>query len=200
MPDDLSELAPQIERVFVRMRGPVTARVSARFAERVMSAPETISLLGGDLKGQMGLVDPLGAVQSIINAILTGLVVQAGPVRAAGPGLVGHFAVKLFRNDLSEPLSSPEARFTSPERGFDIRWLEWLLTAGDAVINPQYHFRAGDFHRSRTGLGVMGKSGFWKVPAEFSGHVTDNWLTRAVEGFEGEVGAIVIKEFLRLSN
>ena len=63
----------------------------------------------------------------------------------------------------------------------DLHWLDWLLTRGDEIIVADYYYNpATGIGRSR--LGNMKQGGFFRVPPQYSGTTTDNFVTRALNG------------------
>lgn len=102
--------------------------------------------------------------------------------------------------DYAELLSLQEATFVTPNNGFTLPWLQWLLTEGDAVITDVEPFGFKESDQGHTGLGIMVQGGGnkFKIPVDFSGTIKDNILTRAVDQIRAEdIKKIVVQEFKR---
>jgi hypothetical protein len=67
-------------------------------------------------------------------------------------------------------------------KGYSLPWLKWLLFEGSKPLIKNYSVKFGSNKRSRTGQAIMISSNKnWKVPSEFAGTVTNNWITRAID-------------------
>jgi hypothetical protein len=162
----------------------------------IRATPEYDSLVnGGELQGQLGVVNPGPIAQAIIKAIQDAMAVDVKPVRTAGDSLMGGLSLSFLRSDFSEAIAVQGTSFIS-EGGHLIEWLKWLLFRGDErfIRTYQYTHKIHEGHPSRTGFGIMVGGGDWGVPAVFAGTVNDNWLTRAFEGITpAMVGDIFMK-------
>jgi hypothetical protein len=173
------------------------------------------SLLGDDLTGlraELGLADPLGEVGPIIDKWVSSIHVRLTDVRVAGNRLAGGIELYGIDSTFLDVLAMPTASFVSEraaKQGIDpsvIEWLAWLLLAGsDSLVFGFFvdtDLKSTD--NSRTGLAVMRdersvrlKGLEWKVPEQFQGTVSNNWVTRAIIGGEGETGVIdEIREYI----
>lgn len=192
----LDAVASQLGAAFARAVPAVRRRVGEAAARAVRSAPEYESLLSGGLRGQLGVVDALPVLSAVCRNLAGGVVVTSLGARRAGPAVEGGMRIELLKGDYSEVLTVAGASFQS-EGGFAIDWLRWLTLEGDRVIVADYRFSAGFPERSRTGLGVMARPGTWRVPPEFSGTASDNWLTRSLGTMGPDVEAILRDEISR---
>ena len=77
------------------------------------------------------------------------------------------------------------------ERGEVLPWLEWLLTAGNAIVIAGYSVEYGNFQTSRTGGAIMEPVGFFKVDSQFSGTPENNFITRAIEPYGEEINNLI---------
>tara|TARA_B100001059_G_scaffold236756_1_gene289816 strand:+ start:2042 stop:2668 length:627 start_codon:yes stop_codon:yes gene_type:complete len=94
--------------------------------------------------------------------------------------------------DFQNLLSLPEGHVVT-QKGSDLHWLDWLLTKGDSVIIAGYSYDAtGD---GRSGVGTMVTGGSFRIPPSFSGTKDNNFITRAFEGKQKEIEAIVSEVF-----
>ena len=70
---------------------------------------------------------------------------------------------------------------------------------GCKILIKNYTVKFGPNNRSRTGFAIMvGSDENWRVPPEFAGTKTNNWITRALENVEDKVVGLMIKELERL--
>jgi hypothetical protein len=181
-----------VPRVLASVRGTLRDRFAALTRDAVLASPEYASLVGGGrLQAELGVTEPGPAVESVIEALQAAILVETLPVRVGGGSASGGVRVSLLKADVSDALSAEGVSYES-EGGDRVDWLEWLLTAGDAVVITGHYFQAGFPEFSRTGLGFMSKGRFrtWAVPAEFSGTANSNWLTRALEAASARFGPV----------
>ena len=168
-----------------RASGPIRERISRLTRRALADSPENLSLQSGRLRAELGVPDPQGALEAVIDGLAGNMTVRPGDLS---------LHVGLSRVDLSDVLGIPQAAFDS-EGGHRIDWLAWLLTAGDELINLDYRFAGGPSPASRTGLGVMKRGGVWRVPPEFAGtQLGGNWISRALDGASGEFLSIILEE------
>lgn len=190
----LAAVAKEVRRRVILAVPSIRARIALAIDQAVVSSPEFASLIGGKLQAQLGVRDPVPALRAVVDGITKGM--EVVPLSPIGDS-VGGVSVHILRTDLSEVLGSPLATFVS-EGGYRIDWLNWLLTAGDAIVIADYEFVPGNSAASRTKLGVMLKRGGWRVPPEFAGTTRDNWLTRALGTLDASVEAILTEEVARV--
>jgi hypothetical protein len=178
--------------------------------DAIIASPEYGSLLSGDLLSQFGLPDPRIAVQSVIDAVVHALRVE---VLKPTPSSLGGLSVSILRDDFSDALSAEGATYVSVSvaKGTSktIPWLAWLLLEGDKIVLTGYEINLSAKGRaaSRTGSAIMvgersptsllppRKSAFrpWRVPPEFSGTISDNWLTRAIGNVSEQINEVLAK-------
>jgi hypothetical protein len=189
----LKELSTRLNTALIGI-SKTLRQVIAFYAElKIKASPEYISLTSGQLKGELGVVNARAAVADMIKAISEAAQIIVNPVTVRAGEVTGGLECFVLRERLEEVLGTPLASFTS-EGGFEIPWAEWLLTRGPQIIVFDFVFKAGRSSRSRTGLGLMATGGGWRVPPEFSGTYEDNWLTRALDGVEEEIGKYIIDQ------
>lgn len=188
------ELNARLERAVPALRG-----VVATFAEAaVIDSPTYTALVSGELRGELGVTDPEGAVHSVLDVLASSAFARFAPLVPRGASLHGSLEVGIGRADLADLLGVPAGRFKS-EGGHVVDWLEWLLASGTADVVADYDFVAGDFPGSRTGLGVMRPGRGWSVPAQHAGTAADNWLTRAFATVDqGALGEALMAEIAKV--
>lgn len=186
--DSINTIEENINKAIAELANDLISRNISRISQSVKSLipswinaqPEIQSLLSSDprsLAGQFGIT---GSAISVVSAI-TNAVVDSTEVkllkytRNLKGGLEIGFQPSNFINLLS--LSEGHTIY----QGGDLHWLDWLLKRGDAIIvtNYQYNPRTG---LGRSGLGNMIPGGSFRVPPQFSGTESDNFITRSFIG------------------
>jgi hypothetical protein len=153
------------------------------------------SLLSGELLGELGIPDVESRLREVLITIQKSVEVNALPTSLRGNRISGGLSVGMLRSSMDDILGLPAASYMSGRH--EVPWLSWLVTAGDRIMVFGYDvtFRLSEAARqvSRTGLAIMIPSPGhgWRVPAEFSGTLDSNFLTRAFDG--KEVGDLIAK-------
>lgn len=98
------------------------------------------------------------------------------------------FIVEVVRDSVKELLDLPEASFIqtyTSGKQTEIKWLEWLLTKGDAIIVSDFHviYKPG-YVGSRSLEAIMVPKGSFRIRPEYAGDDQNNFITRALEGIE----------------
>jgi hypothetical protein len=194
--DLLNVYAKKLAAAFINARAGIATELAEKIRELITSSPEYSSLLTGSLWHQLGVRNPLAMTDAIISTIQESVVIQMIPPTVVGKRIRGGIVAKILKADFSDVLRIPGASFES-EHGFEVDWLEWLLTSGDSIVNTSYHFESGFPDRSRTGDGIMLAEGSWRVPPEFAGTISDNWLTRALSGLGDLISDIFMRNIKR---
>ena len=153
----------------------------------VGAQPEISSLLSkggfGSLRAQFGLpsIRAEEAVREIVSSVSESLQIRITPVNTKFKGQIEfNFQPITFLN-----LLGLHDGHIMTERGQNLHWLDWLLTKGDMTIVTGYAYTPGNAGRS--GGEVMNRGGVWRVPPEFSGTVSNNFITRSFVGREKEI-------------
>jgi hypothetical protein len=173
----------------------ITAKMKTAVKTAITQSPEYRSLVGGDLQAQLGVPNPTSAMDSIIDLWLSKIEVKVDAPRKTGRRIQGGFTISMIQEDWSDALASPAASYTTL-KGQKIPWLAWLLIAGDKTIIADYEFtpEVPRGARSRTGGGVMRRDTRkrWRVPSQYSGISSNNFVTRAL--MEVQLEKIIQKE------
>jgi hypothetical protein len=104
--------------------------------------------------------------------------------------------MSLIRSDFADVLSSDFSIVVDAARGYNLQWLEWLLLDGNKVIVPKHEVIFRNSRFSRTGAALMKESTqSWRVPSQFSGTITDNWITRAIDSAQTKISDTIEKAF-----
>ena len=152
--------------------------------ETISNSREVQSLLGGELRGSLGLTESKaqGAVEQISLMVSQAIALDYTPIKARGTGFTGKLILKIqprhFQNVLG--ISESTTSYYSTRYGtlIELQWLDWLLMRGDDIIVTAFEFEPKSAGRS--GMGVMKIGGSWRVPPEFSGTKDDNFITRSI--------------------
>jgi hypothetical protein len=140
------------------------------------------SLINGELAGSFGLPQNTRHydVDQILSTIATNMEVKYEKTRYSGGKFSTFLKVGAVLRDFSDILALSESRVITDE-GTILEWLRWLLTAGDKIIISEHQVRLRH-GRGRSGLGIMIQSnaGGWRVPPEYAGTMTNNWLTKSL--------------------
>ena len=185
----VEEISKKIRRETPNIKKSITERVRQLVRDRLVATEEYGSIVGGKLKGELGIPDSSLRIIAVVDAWVNGIQVET----KAGTTPLLLIDIGVIASDYGDVLSLPEATYTysSVRGGGEIPWLEWLLLEGDRRIVNRYEFTPNIRRGSRTGMGIMKtkKRGFWQVPSEFSGTAVDNFATRAL----GNVGEAIDK-------
>tara|TARA_R100000315_G_C5234802_1_gene146235 strand:- start:615 stop:1238 length:624 start_codon:yes stop_codon:yes gene_type:complete len=154
------------------------SRVQNTIMDAVLSSPTTKALESGDLRGELG-------VEKANTAGIALAVSQIVKVKVDGPKMTGDKILLKVRieggqTDLNTIKGAVDG-IQETEKGQKLRWLEWLLTLGDAVIVKEFEVKAGFADRSRTGDKIMVRGKGWRVPPQHAGNEDNNFLTKAID-------------------
>ena len=160
--------------------------------QALTGSQETQSIISGQLKSELGIVDADAQLSEIFKAIVHATEVTITKARVKAKGVSMTLRISAVPFDLSSMGSIGSYR---TEKGTTIPWFEWLTSLGDRVIVRDYEIEAGHPKHSRTGDAIMisGRKG-WRVPPQFAGTKSDNFVTRAVDGILPPLEKIIIKK------
>jgi hypothetical protein len=190
-------IADHMNSVMNRKQGEILSEVKTLIPIWIHRQPEISALLSTDpaysLKGQFGIP---GETMSIVNTIIQA-VVDATVIKIVkfSPNLKGGLELQFQPSNFSNLLSLPQGH--TIYNGGDLHWLDWLLKRGDNIIVTNYQY-SPESGIGRSGLGHMVGGGSFRVPPQFSGTETDNFITRAFIGPQQEIDlAYSFKKILR---
>ena len=162
--------------------------------EWILKTPEMQSIAtGGELAGNLGIRGGTGAsiAASIADAVALSTVFEFTPFNNKLKGrAVLNFQPISFANLLSLP-----AGYTATKKGDRLHWLDWVLKEGNKTLIVGYEYFP-DTGKGRSGLGSMKQGSMWRVPPQFAGTATDNFITRAFQGKEKQIESL-FSEILR---
>lgn len=173
-------LSEEINKVAKKNIATIRPQIQSFVTNSIINQPEMVSLVGGYLRGAFGLVSPEAAVSSIVSAVQNSISVNFKKYDAK---LRGGVSVNIQPSDFANLLQLPDGHVLY-EKG-DLHWLRWLLEFGDTIIvvNYEYNPQTG---LGRSSLGNMVEGAGFRVPPQFSGTLTNNFITRALTGPEEE--------------
>lgn len=162
----------------------------------IVNTPEYSSLLSGKLKYEFGIPDSSIKLNNLIDLWIENIKYPYMKPTIMGNKIKSSFEVNAVRVDFAEVLYTNDALVIDNIRGYNLPWLEWLLLEGNKTIVSKQEVVIGPNQFSRTGNALMRDSNkSWKVPSEFSGTVTNNWITRAIDGVESNIELLLNKAF-----
>lgn len=192
----LRALLPEIDNYLKKSLQNIRRTLPKLMVEIIKNTPEYDSLIGGQLQFEFGIPDPSNQISSLIeiwsnniNITYNGPIISANKIKAS-------FSVSVIRADFSDVLSSDAGFVIDNLRGYQLPWLEWLLLEGNKTIVSKQDVVFGRNKSSRTGYALMRPSNkSWKVPSEFAGTITNNWITRAIDNSESQINELLDKAF-----
>ena len=156
--------------------------------------PEYQSLLNGQLKAELGIGNSYD-VEAVVKAISSSLEFKTQPITISSQtGLKGGFTINMIRaKDAGGVIGLDIAKVTTP--AYSLPWLEWLLFKGNEILIKNYTVEFGSNPNSRSGLAIMipSSSNNWRVPPEFVGSESNNWITRAISRIENSIYSLMTK-------
>jgi len=193
----LASLSPQVDKYLKKALQKIKKSLPNLIIKLIKNTPEYNSLISGQLKYEFGIPNADSAISNIIDIWSNNIIIEYnGPV-ATNNIIKASFSVSLIRSDYADVLSSNDSLVIDTLRGYQLPWLEWLLLEGNRIIVSKYEVKLGPSKVSRTGNAIMKSSTkSWKVPSQFSGTSSDNWITRAIENGEDEINDLLNKAFI----
>lgn len=151
--------------------------------QSILLSPEINSLSSSDplsLAGQFGFNNnPSSIISAIVNSIVDSTQVKFVPYDNRLRG--GGFNISCQPSNFLNLLTIPEGH--TVYIGGDLHWLDWMLTKGDTIIVSNYRYNP-QTGLGRSGFGNMVKGGAFRVPPQYSGDLTNNFVTRALSNPE----------------
>lgn len=189
----LEALQEDVENTLRKALPEITKNIQELVNQTIKNAPEYQSLLNGQLKFEFGLYDSQNQIDKIVDTWSSNINVDFKSIKINNAGISGGFSLGMIASNLQDVLSLPESLMIDTERGYSLPWLQWLLKDGGKVLVKDYKVVLGPNPYSRTGYAIMhnDSSSNWRVPAEFAGTVTNNWVTRAIDSLSDEINTII---------
>lgn len=157
-------------------------------SEGIYKSPEYQSLVSGSLRLEFGIPNANSKIAELIGFWIDHMLFTYNPPIISGNKIKSSFSIEMIQADFSDVLGADAAQVIDFSRGYSLPWLEWLVLDGSKIIVPKYEVIVGPNKNSRTGLALMkASSNNWRVPSEFSGTITDNWITRSIDSVSGDI-------------
>ena len=179
-------IAKELNGLVNKKKKTLVAKVKPIIAGWIEEQPEIQDLLSGgqgSLAGMFGIRDnsEKAAVDAIIRAIVAATEIKIEPFDTR---LNGKLMLNFQPSHFSNILGMPEGKVTT-EKGVTLEWLSWLLIRGAETVVVGYEYIPSAHGRSHGG--TMGKGMAFRVPPEFQGTATDNFITRAFSRREKDI-------------
>lgn len=190
-------IASEMNRRIRKNTAKATKRLKDVIPTWIRTQPEMESILDaatpGSLGSQLGLKfgSAIGALDAIINSVNASIKIDFKPLNNK---LIGGITFNCQPSDFLNLLALPQGHNLNYQES-DLHWLDWLLTRGDTTIIVGYQYQPGQGD-GRTGGGKMTEGTFWRIPPEYSGSQSDNFITRALSNREQEL-SILLSDILK---
>jgi len=155
-------------------------------------SPEYESLLNGQLQKEFGLKEAKTSLDSIINGIIREMDIEFRPFTFIGNSFIGSLTISISKSDFSDVLNVDGASYIS-KNGIIVPWLNWLLLYGDNIVIGDYKIQ----YKDNDEVFMVKSNEGWRVPPEFSGTESDNWITRSLSVVPEELEKFIYSEILR---
>jgi len=168
--------------------------------EAIRNSETYSSITNGILMYQLGLTYPADRIEKIIETWINNIdcrVVKR--LSKTKEGLNFELELNAIQADFSDVLDLPQSRYKSfNSKGIvtEIPWLQWLLLEGDRIIvaNFKVEYKTSPFSRTEEALMVKTDMQGWKVPSEYSGTISYNFVTKAVDDFKNKLQDALLLE------
>lgn len=150
--------------------------------------PNTLFALFGLRPGSTNAV-----VDDIVNSVVNSLSFNFTSIDSQ---LNGGLIIEIQPTDFQNLLSLQSGHVVYSDG--DLHWLKWLLTMGNSVIIANYNY-SPQSGSGRSRQGIMKFGGSFRVPPQYSGIDTDNFITRALTGSvqENQITQIINTELFK---
>ena len=180
-------LSKELNTLLTANKTRFNTRVNDFVKRCILEQPEIASLKAGgigSLAAQVGIRagEESGIVDAIVMAIVNSTTVN---IRRFDSKLNGRLDINFQPADFVNLLALPQG-MVNTENGDTLKWLSWLLKEGGKPIIIGYEYKpTAGAGRSRGGVMIGGTA--WRIPPQFAGTETDNFITRAFSGREKEI-------------
>lgn len=178
----LRALSNQVKQMFRKSQIPLRTKIRLIVKQALINCPEVESLRSGTLKYDFGLVSDY--TDLLVNNISEAIEIEYKPIQISFSGVSSALVIYINGQWLDTITKSSYWAYIPTENG-QLPWLDWLLTAGDSVVVAGYSVAYGNWGRS--GGAIMLKYNNFQVNPQYSGTITDNFLTRAIEKNQDQI-------------
>ena len=155
--------------------------------------PEYASLKSGQLRAEFGIKDPAD-VDKVIDAMTAAAKITLVPVKITQMGVSGGFKYTMLKADDLDGVIFTDIASVMDDKGYYLPWLKWLLYDGGKPLVKKFRVKMGANSNSRSGMAIMVKSkSNWRVPPQFAGSISSNWVTRSVDKLDKEITSTIQK-------
>lgn len=197
----LNAMADHINKYLRRIEHRAVRNIRQFILQTIQNSEEYQSLLHGQLQAEFGIADPQVRLDSIIQTWLENIIVEFHKVEIKNSRLTGGFSIKAIQSNFKDVIDTPAAIVRS--EGGLVLWLRWLLLSGLKVVVRDYYinYDLNTYQRqiSRTHRALMfrkhgrgASKPSYRVPAQYSGTVSDNWISRLFETANEDIEIIIL--------
>lgn len=191
----LTALAEDVNKSIQKTSSSVDSKIKDLVKKALMNQPEFAALTTGQLRYELG-INNTDSVLKVVNALAETSEIKVKPFKITSIGLSGGFQYNMMDTENLGGILYTDIASVQDSKGYSLPWLEWLLFEGGKPIVKNYEVKFGPSKFSRTGFAIMVKSNKnWRVPAQFAGTVTNNWITRALDTIDDEMNEIIENAF-----
>lgn len=184
----LDALLPQVNKYMISSTNEIKSKIPNIIKTAIINTPEYESLINGKLKYELGVDSSTEKLAGLIEIWSGKILVNYKQAKISSNKIVSSVSINMIKADFSDVLYSEYAYVVDSFRGYSLPWLEWLLLEGNKTIVKDYSVKIGLNKYSRTGLAVMIPSKkSWRVPSEFAGTISNNWITRAIDNSQNDI-------------
>lgn len=184
----LDVLQDTLDGVFKKVLPIIKNQIKSEVKNALISEPEYQSLISGQLKYELGLPST-DKVNNIIDLWINNIVINYSGIQKTSSGLKGNLSLSMIEDSYNDVLSNDAAIIIDNLSGAALPWLEWLLLYGGKIIVRNYRVQFGANPRSRSGGAIMveASGSNWRVPPQFAGSSSNNWVTRALSKLDDKI-------------
>ncbi len=188
----LNSLLSEVNKTIQKSLPIINLSIQKIVAKALRDEPEYLSLKTGTLRYELGIANP-NSIDELVQALVETGQIDNKNTKITNYGISGGFVYKMIgKQDLQAITLSSNARVIDLQRQYSLPWLEWLLFEGSSPIVKNYEVVLEPSTYSRTGGALMKRSNTnWRVPPQYAGTITNNWITRALSTCEKQVVAII---------
>lgn len=190
----LKTLLPEVTNYFKKSINYLKNNLPPIIKQAIQQSPEYNSLLDGQLKYEFGIPDSSQKLAGLVELWGSNIDIKYTLPAITNNQIKASFSISMIKVDFSDVLYSDYAIVYDSLRGYSLPWLEWLLLEGNKTIVSNQEVIISPNRFSRTGNAIMRNSSkSWKVPSQFAGTISDNWITRAIDSIENDINNTIEK-------
>ena len=182
-------LIKEINYTFKNTLGKMLTPIRRIVSSAIESSPVISSLNGGVLRADFGIPKGKDVTSAIVAAVANSTIISMKRFSASGKKISGGIFVYVQPASFANLLSLSVGEVIT-EKGTRLPWLDWLLNLGDQIIIADFGVEYGSFGRSGKGHMASVARPF-KVNTSFSGTTGNNFITRALDNYVGEIAKVI---------